>query len=216
MIYNILLIILGSSVSIIVLYYYSKWQWWYIKLLVKMVRTQLCFNAIKRIIREMKEKPRTEANLRRIIELGEAMEKVDVLLEPITGDVPSGMSGIKRFIFICRRSILLASRDIVSSKRRENGISALDEVYSILKAEIDKETNPNEEGNILLETLFFAVPALISLTLTGTLAYLVISNKGVSDYKAPEAVTKPLGIIIGYFCGMGASKVSGNKKTATE
>ncbi len=94
------------------------------------------------------------------------------------------------------------------SERDSPRLKEIEESLDALKKErneIDRATD--EDGNATLEVLFFVVPAILAIAFTGFLGYLLIVNSGVQDYKAPEALTKPLMLLIGYYCGIGTSKL---------
>ena len=64
-----------------------------------------------------------------------------------------------------------------------------------------KKSN-KQSGFISHDFLLYAVPAIIALTFTFTLVYLLVANQTVENYESPEVLKSGLSTIIGYYFGV--------------
>ena len=71
----------------------------------------------------------------------------------------------------------------------------------------DGPSDHSKKGFLYVEVLVYVIPAMISLCLVGTFIYLIINNQSTPDYKCPEELRSGLSTVLGFYFGMGASKI---------
>ncbi|MCP4976248.1 MAG: hypothetical protein GY931_08820, partial [Maribacter sp.] len=77
-------------------------------------------------------------------------------------------------------------------KGKQDVVGELEETVSTRK----------EDGFISREFLMYGVPAIIALTFTFALVYLLISNQNSASYQTPEILKTGITTIIGYYFGV--------------
>ncbi|OED85093.1 hypothetical protein [Vibrio crassostreae] len=67
---------------------------------------------------------------------------------------------------------------------------------------LSKRSSNKQSGFMSHDFLLYAVPAIIALTFTFTLVYLLVANQAVENYQSPEVLKSGLSTIIGYYFGV--------------
>jgi|GEM_PF-5179939 len=83
----------------------------------------------------------------------------------------------------------------------------------------ESRSSQKQGGFISQEFMLYAVPAIIALSFTFALIYLLIANQATPDYQTPEILKTGLTTIIGYYFGVIAVKdksAAKNESTSIE
>jgi hypothetical protein len=85
------------------------------------------------------------------------------------------------------------------------------------KLNVDIEEKRNKElGFIDQDFLLYAVPAIIALSFTFAIVYLLISNQSIANYQTPEILKTGITTIIGYYFGVAVNNKPRAPKSSIE
>jgi hypothetical protein len=94
------------------------------------------------------------------------------------------------------------------------GLEKIIEDYRTGKME--EKTKNKQQGFISQDFMLYAVPAIIALTFTFTLVYLLISNQSNVNYQSPEVLKSGLSTIVGYYFGVAVKESPKEKSSPSE
>jgi len=137
-----------------------------------------------------------------------------------------GLMGVFTLIFNLKKGFFKRKKDKTITIKMENGSKyeipsdlpeedfkkLLIKLKSLENTDAKKAIKNNEAGLVSTDILVQLVPAIIAILFTVTYLYLIIANKGKTDYSVPKELTSAMTTIIGYFFGIGVANATNKGK----